>query len=82
MGTSNSNDIVIESNEVASRHQKFTRLVKPGKFKIFTFMKQLRKWRRIDQRFLPDGDEVTLGDVLKQVQHKQNQIQADAQTKN
>ena len=65
MGTSNSNDIVIESNEVASRHAKIYKVGETWKIQNLHIHETTSvNGRRIDQRFLQDGDEVTLGDVL------------------
>ncbi len=65
MGTSNSNDIVIESNEVASRHAKIYKVGETWKIQNLHIHETTSvNGRRIDQRFLQDGDEVTLGNVL------------------
>ena len=65
MGTSNSNDIVIESSEVASRHAKIYKVGETWKIQNLHIHETTSvNVRRIDQRFLQDGDEVTLGDVL------------------
>ena len=65
LGTSNSNDIVIESNEVASRHAKIYKVGETWKIQNLHIHETTSvNGRRIDQRFLQDGDEVTLGDVL------------------
>ena len=65
MGTSNSNDIVIESNEVASRHAKIYKVGQTWKIQNLHIHETTSvNGRRIDQRFLQDGDEVTIGDVL------------------
>ena len=65
MGTSNSNDIVFESNEVASRHAKIYKVGETWKIQNLHIHETTSvNGRRIDQRFLQDGDEVTLGDVL------------------
>ena len=65
VGTSNSNDIVIESNEVASRHAKIYKVGETWKIQNLHIHETTSvNGRRIDQRFLQDGDEVTLGDVL------------------
>ena len=64
MGTSNSNDIVIESNEVASRHAKIYKVGETWKIQNLHIHETTSvNGRRIDQRFLQDGDEVTIGDV-------------------
>ena len=65
MGTSNSNDIIIESNEVASRHAKIYKVGETWKIQNLHIHETTSvNGRRIDQRFLQDGDELTLGDVL------------------
>jgi len=65
MGTSNSNDIVIKSNEVASRHAKIYKVGETWKIQNLHIHETTSvNGRRIDQRFLQDGDEVNLGDVL------------------
>ena len=65
IGTSNSNDIIIESDEVASRHAKFYKVGQTWKIQNLHIHETTSvNGRRIDQRFLQDGDEVTIGDVL------------------
>ena len=65
MGASNSNDIVIESNEVAPRHAKIYKVGETWKIQnLHIHETTYVNGRRIDQRFLQDGDEGTLGDVL------------------
>tara|TARA_B100000686_G_C16699613_1_gene922565 strand:+ start:55 stop:1080 length:1026 start_codon:yes stop_codon:yes gene_type:complete len=65
MGKSNSNDVVIESDEVASRHAKIYKVGNTWKIQNLHIHETTSvNGRRIDQRFLQDGDEVTLGDVL------------------
>ncbi len=65
MGTSNNNDIIIESNEVASRHAKIYKVGETWKIQNLHIHETTSvNGRRIDQRFLQDGDEVTIGDVL------------------
>ena len=64
MGTSNSNDIILESNEVASRHAKIYKVGETWKIQNLHIHETTSvNGRRIDQRFLQDGDEVTIGDV-------------------
>ncbi len=64
MGKSNSNDVVFESNEVASRHAKIYKVGETWKIQnLHIYETTSVNGRRIDQRFLHDGDEVTLGDV-------------------
>ena len=65
IGASNSNDIVVESNEVASRHAKIYKVSQTWKIQNLHIHETTSvNGRRIDQRFLQDGDEVTIGDVL------------------
>ena len=65
IGASNSNDIVVESNEVASRHAKIYKVGQTWKLQNLHIHETTSvNGRRIDQRFLQDGDELTLGDVL------------------
>ena len=65
IGASNSNDIVVESNEVASRHAKIYKVGKTWKIQNLHIHETTSvNGRRIDQRFLQDGDEMTIGDVL------------------
>ena len=65
IGASNSNDIVVESNEVASRHAKIYKVGQTWKIQNLHIHETTSvNGRRIDQRFLQDGDEVTIGDVL------------------
>ena len=65
LGTSKINDIVIESEEIALRHSKIYKVGKSWKIQNLnsnenTFL----NGRRIDQRFLKDGDEVAIGDFI------------------
>ena len=65
IGASNSNDIVVESNEVASRHAKIYKVGQTWKIQNLHIHETTSvNGRRIDQRFLQDGDELTIGDVL------------------
>ena len=65
IGSSNSNDIVVKSNEVASRHAKIYKVGKTWKIQNLHIHETTSvNGRRIDQRFLQDGDELTIGDVL------------------
>ena len=65
IGASNSNDIVVESNEVASRHAKIYKVGQTWKIQNLHIHETTSvNGRRIDQRFLQDGDEMTIGDVL------------------
>ena len=65
IGASNSNDIVVESNEVASRHAKIYKVGQTWKIQNLHIHETTSvNGRRIDQRFLQDGDEVAIGDLL------------------
>ncbi len=65
IGASNSNDIVVKSNEIASRHAKIYKVGQTWKIQNLQIHETTSvNGRRIDQRFLQDGDEVTIGDVL------------------
>jgi len=65
IGASNSNDIIVESKEVASRHAKIYKVGQTWKIQNLHIHETTSvNGRRIDQRFLQDGDEVTIGDVL------------------
>lgn len=64
LGTSNSNDIIIESDEVALRHAKIYKVGETWKIQNLHIHEITSvNGRRIDQRLLQDGDEVTVGDV-------------------
>mgnify|MGYP001178554460 CR=1 FL=1 len=75
LGTSKVNDIVIESNEVASRHAK---IYKVGNFwKIQNLQNHENTFvngRRIDQRLLKEGDEVAIGDFFFKFNTSKSQI--------
>ena len=65
IGTSNSNDIILESNEVASRHAKIYKVGETWKIQNLHIHETTSvNGRRIDQRFLQDGDQITIGNVL------------------
>ena len=75
MGTSNTNDIVIESNEVASRHAKIYKVGETWKIQnLHIYETTSVNGRRIDQRFLQDGDELTIGDVLIRFNFSKNKF--------
>ena len=65
LGTSKIKDIIIESEEIALRHAK---IYKVGKFwkiqNLHSNENTFLNGRRIDQRFLKDGDEVAIGDFI------------------
>ena len=65
LGTSNFNDIIIKSNEVALRHAKIYKVGKSWKIQnIQNYETTMVNGRRIDQRVLKDGDEVSIGDFF------------------
>ena len=65
IGTSNFNDIIVESDEVALRHAKIYKVGKSWKIQnLQSHESTLVNGRRIDQRFLQDGDEVAIGDFF------------------
>ena len=65
LGTSKINDIVIESEEIALRHAKIYKVGKSWKIQnLHSNENTFLNGRRIDQRFLKDGDEVAIGDFI------------------
>ena len=65
LGTSKINDIVIESEEVALRHAKIYKVGQSWKIQnIQNYENTFVNGRRIDLRFLKDGDEVAIGDFF------------------
>ncbi|MBT4630433.1 MAG: FHA domain-containing protein [Deltaproteobacteria bacterium] len=63
IGSSNSNDIIVKGNEVALKHVKIYKVGPSWKIQnLLTRETTTVNGRRIDQRFLQDGDEVTVGD--------------------
>ena len=63
IGSSNSNDIIVKGNEVALKHVKIYKVGASWKIQnLLTQETTTVNGRRIDQRFLQDGDEVTVGD--------------------
>ncbi|MBS1254413.1 MAG: hypothetical protein MAG581_00207 [Deltaproteobacteria bacterium] len=64
LGKSKSNDIIIESDEIALRHVKIYKVGETWKIQNLNINETTSvNGRRIDQRLLQDGDEVTVGDV-------------------
>ena len=65
LGTSSSNDVIVVSNEVSLRHAKIYRVGQSWKIQnLLTHETTLVNGRRIDQRFLQDGDEIAIGDIF------------------
>jgi len=65
LGTSKMNDIVIESDEVALRHAKIYKVGQSWKIQnLQNYENTFVNGRRIDQRFLKEGDEVAIGDFI------------------
>ena len=65
LGTSKMNDIVIESDEVALRHAKIYKVGQSWKIQnLQNHENTFVNGRRIDHRFLKEGDEVALGDFI------------------
>ena len=65
IGSSNSNDIIVEGDEVALRHAKIYKVGASWKIQNLLIQETTTvNGRRIDQRFLQDGDEVTVGDIM------------------
>jgi len=63
IGSSNSNDIIVKGNEVALKHVKIYKVGASWKIQnLLTQETTTVNGRRIDQRFLQDDDEVTVGD--------------------
>ena len=63
IGSSNSNDIIVKGNEVALKHVKIYKVGASWKIQNLPTQETTTvNGRRIDQRFLQDGDEVTVGD--------------------
>ncbi|MGK5094365.1 FHA domain-containing protein [Deltaproteobacteria bacterium TL4] len=63
IGSSSINDIVLKHPQVASKHAKIVRI--GGQYKIQTMSTQEGTFvnnRRIEQRFLRDGDEISIGE--------------------
>ena len=65
IGSSTCNDIFVESEDVALRHAKIYKVGTSWKIQNLVFQETTKvNGRRIDQRFLQDGDEVTVGDII------------------
>ena len=77
LGSSNFNDVIITSDEVALRHAKIYKVGQSWKLiNLLNHETTTVNGRRIDQRFLKDGDEIAVGDTLfkfstSKVQRKQ-----------
>jgi pSer/pThr/pTyr-binding forkhead associated (FHA) protein len=59
------NDMVLNSDEVASKHVRISRI--GGRWQIQNLSLQeftMLNGRRIEQRTLRDGDEITIGDAV------------------
>ena len=76
------NDIVIESDEVAMRHAKIYKIGKSWKIQnLQNHENTFVNGRRIDQRFLKDGDEVAIGDFIFKFITKKTQIKRQKKIK-
>ena len=65
IGSSRFNDIVIRSDQVALRHTKIYKIGKSWKIQnLLNHETTSVNGRRIDQRFLNDGDEIAVGNIL------------------
>jgi hypothetical protein len=65
IGSSNFNDVVISSDEVALMHAKIYKVGQSWKIlNLLNHETTTVNGRRIDQRFLQDGDEIAVGDTL------------------
>jgi hypothetical protein len=65
IGSSSVNDMVLNSEEVASKHARISRI--GGRWQLQNLSMQeftMLNGRRIEQRFLRDGDEITIGDAV------------------
>jgi len=83
IGRSNSNDIIIESSEVAYRHAKIYKVGETWKIQNLHIHETTSvNGRRIDQRFLHDGDELTIGNVLIKFKISKTKFRQMASQKN
>ena len=65
LGSSNFNDVIITSDEVALIHAKIYKIGKSWKIiNLLNHETTTVNGRRIDQRFLKDGDEISVGDTV------------------
>ena len=65
IGSSSVNDMVLNSEEVAPKHARISRI--GGRWQLQNLSMQeftMLNGRRIEQRFLRDGDEITIGDAV------------------
>ena len=82
IGSSNSNDIIVKGNEVALRHVKIYKVGASWKIQnLLTQETTTVNGRRIDQRFLQDGDEVTVGDSTFKFKSGKAQIKQTLKSK-
>ena len=82
LGTSKMNDIVIESDEVALRHAKIYKVGQSWKIQnLQNHENTFVNGRRIDQRFLKEGDEVAIGDFIFKFITKKSQIKRQRKIK-
>ena len=65
LGTSHFNDVIVVSNDVALRHAKIYKVGQSWKIQnLLNHETTTVNGRRIDQRFLQDGDEIAIGDIF------------------
>ena len=65
IGSSNFNDVIISSKQVALRHAKIYKIGESWKIhNLLNHETTTVNGRRIDQRFLQDGDEISIGDTF------------------
>ncbi len=82
IGTSKINDIVIESDEVALRHAKINKVGQSWKIQNLQNHENTSvNGRRIDQRFLKEGDEVAIGDFFFKFSTNKSQIKRQKKIK-
>ncbi|MCH1520308.1 MAG: FHA domain-containing protein, partial [SAR324 cluster bacterium] len=82
IGSSNSNDIIVEGDEVALRHAKIYKVGASWKIQNLLIQETTTvNGRRIDQRFLQDGDEVTVGDSTFKFKSGKAQIKQTLKSK-
>jgi len=82
IGSSNSNDIIVEGDEVALRHAKIYKVGASWKIQNLLIQETTTvNGRRIDQRFLQDGDEVTVGDIMFKFKSCKAQIKQTLKSK-
>jgi len=82
IGSSNCNDIFVESDDVALRHAKIYKVGTSWKIQNMLFQETTKvNGRRIDQRFLQDGDEVTVGDIIFMFKTGKAQIRQSSKSK-